>query len=151
MTSSQEMKLQQLAEKALRDGVEYFVSGTLLFKDSKLLLIQRANHDVLGGMYEIPGGLVEEGEGILEASIRELFEETSLSGTGFSYVSSFDYRSLRSKALIRQFNFKVRKWSGNIKLDPNEHQHFLWVTRSQIERRELPMTDGMQKVLLTSW
>ena len=40
-------------------------------RDRKVLLVRRREDDFLGGVYEFPGGVVEEGEGLADALIRE--------------------------------------------------------------------------------
>jgi ADP-ribose pyrophosphatase len=45
----------------------------------KVVLIRQFRYPINGYVYEFPAGLVEPGEDMLEAGIREMFEETGLS------------------------------------------------------------------------
>jgi len=45
---------------------------------SQLLIAQRREDDMLGGLWEFPGGRVEEGESLEEALVRELREELDI-------------------------------------------------------------------------
>lgn len=47
----------------------------------KVVLIRQYRYPIDGYVYEFPAGLVEPGEDMLEAGIREMFEETGLSFT----------------------------------------------------------------------
>jgi 8-oxo-dGTP diphosphatase len=52
------------------------------FNNSKeILLLKRPDGIHCGGLWSFPGGRVEEGETPLNAAVRELKEETGLSGT----------------------------------------------------------------------
>ena len=51
--------------------------GVLIEKDGKYLLIRRAA-DPDKGMWSVPGGLVEVGERVRDAALREALEETGL-------------------------------------------------------------------------
>jgi len=51
--------------------------GVLIEKDGKYLLIRRAA-DPDRGMWSVPGGLVELGERVKDAAVREAMEETGL-------------------------------------------------------------------------
>ena len=58
------------------DGVIlYGVHGQ---KRDKLVLVRQFRYPVNGYVYEFPAGLVEPGEDMLEAGVREMFEETGL-------------------------------------------------------------------------
>lgn len=46
--------------------------------DGKLLLLRQYRYAIGDYLYELPAGLVDEGESIYEAAIREVFEETGL-------------------------------------------------------------------------
>lgn len=51
--------------------------GVLIEKDGKYLLIRRAA-DPDKGLWSVPGGLVEVGEKVKDAAVREALEETGL-------------------------------------------------------------------------
>jgi 8-oxo-dGTP diphosphatase len=51
--------------------------GALILRRNSILLVQRA-HSPLKGYWSLPGGLIELGEKIEEALIREVREETAL-------------------------------------------------------------------------
>jgi 8-oxo-dGTP pyrophosphatase MutT (NUDIX family) len=101
---------------------------------------QRAKHDSSPNMYEAWGGKVDPGEKILEALIREFFEETGLILTCiYDQVGGNDvFDTPKSKRWIEQIHFLVeaeksrkflkssRRGSYPIVLDPNEHQNFMW-------------------------
>ena len=58
----------------------------------KVVLIRQYRYPLGGYVYEFPAGLVEEGEDMMEAAIREMYEETGLTFTpreGGSYSRPF--------------------------------------------------------------
>lgn len=132
-------------KKAQPDGIDKFATGVAVLKRGKVLVVRRVKDDYLGGMYELPGGGVDEGETVLEGAIRELAEETGLKvtkvTTGFK---SLDYNN--SKELrVRQFNFVAQVAGGEVKLDPKEHDDYKWVGRKDIAN--LPNTPEQSKIL----
>jgi mutator protein MutT len=53
--------------------------GAIVIDDDRLLLIRRG-HGPADGEWSVPGGRVEWGETLAEAVVRELLEETGISG-----------------------------------------------------------------------
>ena len=51
--------------------------GALIFRRSRILLVERGR-EPLKGYWSLPGGLVETGERLQAAIVREVFEETAL-------------------------------------------------------------------------
>lgn len=46
--------------------------------DNKYLLLYRSDHPTFGGDPDLPGGILEDGESLLEATLREVSEEVGL-------------------------------------------------------------------------
>ena len=64
------------------------VGGIIQNADSEVLLLTRAK-DPGRGKYGLPGGFVDAGETLEEALAREVLEETNLTVTRMSYLTSF--------------------------------------------------------------
>jgi len=56
----------------------YTVSVGLIFKENKILIGKRRESQMLGGLWELPGGKQSENETVEQAVIREIYEETGL-------------------------------------------------------------------------
>jgi 8-oxo-dGTP diphosphatase len=116
-----------LLRRARADGVSQFRVGALISRGRQVLLVRRAPHDSLPGMFELPSGGVEADEGILDALVREVAEETGLRVVSVTaFAGSFDYLSRRSGRTARQFNFVVQVGAGEVRLHPLEHDQLLW-------------------------
>ena len=55
----------------------YLAVSAAIFRDSRVLIVRRAQPPA-NGLFTLPGGVVELGESLVEAVIREVREETSL-------------------------------------------------------------------------
>lgn len=77
--------------------------GAIIAIDGRILLVRRSNPP-LQGEWSIPGGLVETGETIKEAIIREVREETSLEVEPMKLIEVFE-RILRDQDSHVQYHF----------------------------------------------
>lgn len=77
--------------------------GAILINDDQILLVRRANPP-LQGQWSIPGGLVETGETISQAIIREVQEETGLTVEPVKLVEVFE-RILRDQRSRVQYHY----------------------------------------------
>jgi 8-oxo-dGTP diphosphatase len=132
-----------LREQSERDEIVRLVVGAAVFREGKILLLRRRPDDFLPGIFELPGGQVEQGETIFNALSRELREETRLTLlTVRRYVGHFDYVSGSGKP-CRQFNFIVDASDDSIHLE--EHTEFTW--RHQPELGSLKISDSTRAAI----
>ncbi|MFJ9948268.1 NUDIX domain-containing protein [Kitasatospora sp. NPDC091207] len=89
------------------DGVERFVVAAVITDGDRTLFLRRPAGEFLAGLWELPSGKVEKGEGIERALLREVDEETGLRiDVVEKYLGHFDHTS-GSGALTRQLTFEV--------------------------------------------
>ena len=134
-----------LESKSRNEGINKIVVGAVIANEnSEILLMRRKKDDFMGGIFEIPGGNAEKGEGIYEALEREIKEETDLDlKKVISYINYFDYLSESGKR-CRQFNFKVEVSDGPILL--TEHDTYKWIKLDEIENQNV--SDEVKECLI---
>ncbi len=103
-----------------------------LERDGRFLLLHRCDHKSEGDTWGVPAGKMEQGEDILDATIRELYEETGVRavsgelkywGKVFVRYPEFDFvyhiSSMRCPA------------EAAIRINPKEHKDLRWVTQEE--------------------
>ena len=120
----------------------FLATATLIFTkpvssapNPRVLLLQRAPHDSNPNKWEPPGGACDDTDAsILHAAARELFEETSLQAERFVSVVGDPYVfKLRSGKVVGRFYYLVEVDDvKSVKLDPNEHQDYVWVGEAEV-------------------
>lgn len=139
----------KLLKMATSEGINRFSVGAVISEGGKILLFRREKNDFLGGIYEIPGGGVEEGESLVDCLKREIREETGLSVKNvIRYVGAFDYPS-ENGGKTRQFNFAVIVRSPLVIHLSTEHDDYKWVTQENFHKIDL--TKEMVEVLGNFW
>jgi 8-oxo-dGTP diphosphatase len=107
--------------------------------DGRVLLAQRPDGKAMEGLWEFPGGKVDEGETPEFALMRELEEELGIITRPccFSPVG-FASHSYESFHLLMPL-FVCRVWKGNVV--PQENQQVKWVRPSDIYNYQMPEAD----------
>lgn len=115
-----------LLREAKSEGIRrYSVGAGILNAAGELLVLKRKADDSFPGMYEIPGGGVDDGETLYDTVRRETREETGLAVQDiYRYCSMFDYDE---KGRTRQFNFLVTVQDTK-SITLSEHDDYLWIT-----------------------
>ena len=115
------------------------VAVVLIDRDGRVLLSQRPSGKSMAGLWEFPGGKVENGEVPEEALIRELKEElgidtwsSCLAPLSFASYSYEDFHLLMPV-------FVCRKWVGSPA--PMEGQALKWVNRDKLKDYPMPPAD----------
>lgn len=134
----------KLKEEAREDDITHLSTGAAVVQNGKILVVRREPDDYLGGVFELPGGGVDEGENLKEAVRREVLEETGLVIDNIlAMFPGFDY-STPTKSKVRQLNFLVDAKGYNVKLS-GEHDKFEWINEKSI--RSFKTTGPMAKCL----
>ena len=115
------------------------VAVVLIDRDGRVLLSQRPSGKSMAGLWEFPGGKVENGEVPEEALIRELKEELGID-TWSSCLAplSFASHSYEDFHLLMPV-FDCRKWVGSP--TPMEGQALKWVNRDKLKDYPMPPAD----------
>ncbi|CAN5123934.1 8-oxo-dGTP diphosphatase MutT [soil metagenome] len=113
------------------------VIASIIRKDNRFLIAQRAKKDDLYGKWEFPGGKMEENETEHQCLQRELFEEFNIRAEIGEYLCSsfFEYKGhpMEMRAYF------VDSFAGEFFL--NDHQEIKWVTKNELLNYDMPDPD----------
>lgn len=114
-------------------------AGALILKDGRLLLIQRGSQPGKG-KWSIPGGLVELGERVQDAMVRETKEEVGLDVVPVRLMDAFDSITLDEQGRVQYHfvvvNFLARIVSGELK-PASDIREASWVPVDEVEKCDL--------------
>lgn len=111
----------------------------LIDADDRILLAERPEGKTMAGLWEFPGGKVEEGETPEHAVIRELQEELGIdippSCLAPFVFASYGYENFHLLMPL----YLCRKWSGVV--TPRENQKLSWVRANKLRDYPMPPAD----------
>ena len=117
--------------------------------DGRVLLSQRPEGKPMAGLWEFPGGKVEEQETPETALIRELKEELGISTSGSCLAPlTFTSHTYDNFHLLMPL-FVCRKWEGTPR--PNESQNLEWVFPKDMKNYKMPAADTPIVSILRDW
>ena len=126
----------------------YLAVSAAIIRDGRVLVARRARGPALG-VWTLPGGVVEAGETLIEALVREVQEET---GMTIEPVTLAGHREVLVRddggALSRHFVilcFAARWISGEPAPDLSEISEAAW--RHPDELKSLKTTQGLQEIV----
>lgn len=114
--------------------------GAIIIHDFRVLLVKRA-HPPIQGQWSIPGGVLEVGELVREAAVREAREETGLIVEPGELLGVFD-RILRNSEQRVQYHyvlidFLCRPVGGEL-LAASDAAEVRWFTKEELPGLQLP-------------
>jgi len=114
--------------------------GAIIIEGDRVLLVKRA-HPPIQGQWSIPGGVLEVGELVREAAIREAREETGLIVEPGDLLGVYD-RVLRDVEKRVQYHyvlidFLCRKIGGELAA-ASDAAEVRWFTREELPALKLP-------------
>ena len=112
----------------------YNIAIGVVLKNNKVLITQRRNDGLLGGLWEFPGGKIKQGETSEKACIREIKEETGLEVVTRQYLTQVKHAYTHFKIIVDVFI--CDHVSGIVVLNgPVDYQ---WITLEQIDDYPIP-------------
>ena len=115
------------------------VAAALFDPAGKVLLAQRPEGKSMAGLWEFPGGKVENGETPETALCRELFEELAI-GVHPECLEPITFASFAYPSFhLLMPLFACRKWDGDVQ--PTEGQAIAWVPVSKLHDYPAPPAD----------
>src|ERR1700694_724129 len=121
--------------------------GAVIIEDGRVLLVKRG-HPPLAGEWSIPGGVLELGETLREAAVREAREETCLTVEPCELLGVYD-RVLRDAAGRTLYHFVLVDFLGR-RVDgkaqaADDADEVRWFTAA--EARELGLAEDTTEVI----
>ncbi len=111
----------------------------LIDPDLRVLIAERPPGKQLAGMWEFPGGKVEEGERPEETLIRELREELGIAVEEPCLAPlTFASHAYEAFHLLMPL-YACRRWSGFVQ--PLEGQRLKWVRPTELRQYPMPPAD----------
>ena len=116
------------------------VAAALIDDEGRVLIAQRPEGKSLAGLWEFPGGKVEEGETPELALIRELHEELGIEVKS-ACLAPFVFASHTYETFhLLMPLFLIRRWSGEI--TAHEHKALKWVKPRDMKDYPMPPADA---------
>jgi len=106
---------------------------------NKILIAKRPDHVHEGGLWEFPGGKVEQGEHVFEALARELEEELAIFVLQAEPLIKIQHDYPEKSVLLDVW--KVTEFSGNAK--GNEGQAIDWVSVDKLNEYSFPEANNV--------
>jgi 8-oxo-dGTP diphosphatase len=128
----------------------FLAVSAAIFRNGKVLVVRRARKPALN-LYTLPGGAVEAGETLVEAAIREVREETSLS---IEPVALAGHREViaRDDAGKVERHFVIlcfaSRWLAGEPVLSDELDDSRWVDPSELGNYRT--TDGLAEIVTTA-
>lgn len=135
------------AEARLYPGRPFLAASVAVLRGDRLLLAARGRPP-LDHIFSLPGGLVEPGETLAEAALRELREETGIEAELIRFIGPIEFIEPDPDGRIRHHYViaaHVARWrSGEGTVGP-EARAIRWIREGEIGA--VPTTPGLPPIL----
>jgi len=111
----------------------------LVDADGRVLIAQRPDGKPMAGLWEFPGGKVEEGERPEETLIRELKEELSIAVSEPCLAPLTFASHVYPDFHLLMPLYVCRRWEGTVRA--TEGQQLAWVRPNRLRDYEMPEAD----------
>lgn len=135
--------MKHLSTFALFESARVIAAATAILDGNKVLILKRGDDAPWEpGKWNLPGGIVEDGETPEEAAIREAQEECGLTPAGLTLISKHNKDDWSVEF------YRSDKYTGELKVSDECPAH-KWVTAQELDKYEfVPFVKPMLKKLL---
>lgn len=123
------------------------IAVAVVFKGPELLIDQRLESSMLGGLWEFPGGKIEPGETPAECAVREVKEEIGIEVVAEQELATIDHAY--THFTITLIAYICRYVSGEIR--PLQCDDVRWIRPEQIKDYAFPMANQKLFPPLEAW
>lgn len=120
------------------------VGGLLFNRQNQVLLIKR-DKPPAQGLWSVPGGKLEAGEGLTECCRREIREETGLDINVLSLIAVVERRIENFHYVIVDFLVELRDESENIPFAASDVSEAHWIDLEKIGN--YPLVSGLLEII----
>jgi len=125
--------------RAVASKIVLVAACALIDADGRVLIAQRPSGKPMAGLWEFPGGKVEDGELPEQTLIRELKEELGITVNEACLAPlTFASHSYSDFHLLMPL-YICRRWEGTV--HPAEGQKVTWVKPNRLRDYEMPPAD----------
>jgi 8-oxo-dGTP diphosphatase len=125
-----------------------FLAASVAVLRGHRVLVAARGRGAMAGRYSLPGGLVEPGETLAEAALRELREEVGVKAEIIGFLDHAEVIERDEDARVRH-HFVVcahaARWLGGEPQASAEAPDVRWVAEGELAR--LPTTPGLDRIL----
>lgn len=119
----------------LKPSPHYHIAVALIFNsENKILIAKRDESQMLGGLWEFPGGKQEANESLEETAIREVKEETNLTIESLQHLTAIRHTYSHFSITLTAFLAQIAPTSSPLIL-PREHH---WISADDLSKFPFP-------------
>lgn len=123
--------------KQAKNKIVQHVVSLILEKDNLILLLRKPQRK--GGDYGLIGGRVDAGESVLDALIREAYEEAAIQLLSQNLRLVHTIHRCRNNADIFHFFFYATEWQGELRnREPSKAQYLKWFAYDKMPEKIAP-------------
>ena len=131
----------------------FLAASLAVFRGERVLLARRARPPAAQA-FSLPGGMVELGETLAEAALREVREEVAVTATVEGVVQAVEFLDRDDEGRVRRHFVVIAHWGEWLDGEPQcgpESIETMWIGESELARLEgpndLPTTPRLTEVL----
>lgn len=134
-------------KRAKKELPHKIIAAGVIYKQGKTLIQQRLSEGLLGGLWEFPGGKIEEGESLQECVAREVREELGIEVRVGHEIIAVDHAYSHFSITLHAFHCEFV--SGRVKMV--SAQKWKWVKPEELELYAFPAANKkiIQKIIET--